>query len=91
MNTWPQHRGPSFARGCIRSDGCVFINRTGPYEYLSYDFTNSSDDIARLFVETCNRLALKPRVRKDARGRWKVRINRRGPVALLVEHVGLKA
>jgi hypothetical protein len=24
-----------FLRGCIRSDGCVFINRTGRYEYLS--------------------------------------------------------
>lgn len=26
---WP------FLRGCIRSDGCASINRTGPYEYLS--------------------------------------------------------
>ena len=26
---WP------FLRGCIRSDGCVFVNRTGRYEYLS--------------------------------------------------------
>ena len=26
----------AFLRGCIRSDGCVFVNRTGRYEYLSY-------------------------------------------------------
>jgi hypothetical protein len=32
----------SLLRGLIRSDGCVFINRTGRYEYLSYDFTNKS-------------------------------------------------
>ena len=29
----------SFLRGCIHSDGCFFINRTGPYRYLSADFT----------------------------------------------------
>jgi hypothetical protein len=38
---WP------FIRGCIRTDGCAFINRTDvhreqPYEYLSYDFANMS-------------------------------------------------
>ena len=40
----------AFLRGCIRSDGCVFINRTGRYEYLSYDFKNLSADILDLFV-----------------------------------------
>jgi hypothetical protein len=25
--------------GLIRSDGCAFMNRTGPYEYLSYGFS----------------------------------------------------
>src|SRR5215210_1200427 len=43
----------AFLRGCIRSDGCVFINRTGPYEYESYDFTNYSRDILELFVSVC--------------------------------------
>ena len=32
----------AFLRGCIRSDGSVFVNRTGRYEYLSYDFCNLS-------------------------------------------------
>ena len=31
-----------FLRGCIRSDGCVFVNRTGPYSYISYQFSNHS-------------------------------------------------
>ena len=43
----------AFLRGCIRSDGCVFVNRTGRYEYLSYDFSNLSQDILDLFVATC--------------------------------------
>lgn len=31
-----------FLRGCIRSDGCVFFDRTGAYTYETYDFTNLS-------------------------------------------------
>jgi hypothetical protein len=50
----------AFLRGCIRSDGCVFINRTGPYEYLSYSFFNLSPEILGLFVEICRSLALRP-------------------------------
>ena len=38
-----------FLRGCIRSDGCAFINRTGRYEYLSYSFHNHSSDILDLY------------------------------------------
>lgn len=72
-------------RGSICSDGCVFVNRTGRYEYLSYDFTNLSADILDLFVETCRRVGLQPR-----RYATRVRLYRRADVALLVEHVGLK-
>jgi hypothetical protein len=75
----------AFLRGCIRSDGCAFINRTGPYEYLSYDFTNVSDDIRNMFLATCLFLDL------DARpGKRRIRINRRASVARMLEHVGLK-
>ena len=76
----------AFLRGCIRSDGCVFINRTGPYEYLSYDFANHSEDIIGLFEQVCLDLRLRPRRRSR-----RVRLNRREDVARLVEHVGLKA
>lgn len=81
----------AFVRGCIRSDGSAFVNRTGPYEYLSYDFGNRSEDIVRLFMEECERLGLKPRANMDSRGLWHVRINRRESVARMVEQVGIKS
>lgn len=81
----------AFLRGCIRSDGCVFINRTGPYEYLSYDFTNSSEEIAHLFMSVCEDLGLRPRANVDSRGVWHIRINRRESVARMLQHIGVKS
>jgi hypothetical protein len=75
----------AFLRGCIRSDGCVFVNRTGRYRYLSYGFYNLSPEILALFVETCHSLGLRPCVYAKA-----VRLNRRDDVARLLEHVGRK-
>jgi hypothetical protein len=77
-------------RGLIRSDGCAFINRTGPYEYLSYDFANLSKDVIDIFTTTCDLVGVEYRVTRYCR-RWSVRINRRGSVALMEGHVGLKA
>ena len=76
----------AFLRGCIRSDGCVFVNRTGRYEYLSYGFTNYSPDILDLFEATCVAQGLRPRRYAQA-----IRLNRREDVAQLLEHVGLKS
>jgi hypothetical protein len=76
----------SFLRGCIRSDGCVFVNRTGRYEYLSYGFANYSADILDLVESTCRAQGLRPR--RYARA---IRLNRREDVARLLEHVGLKS
>jgi len=73
-------------RGLIRSDGCVFINRTGNYEYLSYDFMNLSQDILDLFCDTCNLVGVRHR-----RYAKRVRIYRRESVALMQSHVGLKS
>jgi hypothetical protein len=86
---WP------FIRGCIRTDGCASINRTDvhrpqPYEYLSYDFSNFSEDITMLFVQACERVGVFTRTTCNARGRWSVRINRRDSVAPMLENVGLK-
>jgi hypothetical protein len=75
----------AFLRGCIRSDGCVFINRTGRYEYLSYDFSNLSAGILDVFMDTCAAVGLHPR-----RHPRHIRLCRRPDVALLVEHVGMK-
>jgi hypothetical protein len=74
-----------FLRGCIRADGCAFVNRTGRYEYLSYSFANRSSEILDVFEAVCQCLGLRPR-----RTRMDVRINRREAVALMVQHVGLK-
>jgi hypothetical protein len=74
-----------FLRGCIRSDGCTFVNRTGPYEYLSYSFANKSTDILVLFEAVADSLGLRPR-----RTTAQVRINRRDAVAMMRRHVGLK-
>jgi hypothetical protein len=89
LEQWQRHlleREPwPFLRGCIRSDGCVFINRTGRYSYLSYDFKNSSADILGLFTDACDLVGV--RYRRYARH---VRICRRESVALMLDHVGIK-
>ena len=76
----------AFVRGCIRSDGCSFINRTGRYAYLSYEFRNWSTDILGIFASTCAALGLQPRQYAD-----RVRLCRRADVAELVTHVGIKS
>jgi hypothetical protein len=76
----------AFLRGCIRSDGCAFINRTGGYEYLSYGFANLSTDILDLFEVTCLSLGLRPR-----RYVTSIRLNRREDATRLLEHVGIKS
>jgi hypothetical protein len=72
-------------KGLIRSDGCSFINRTGPYEYLSYSFSNHSTDILDLFCRTCDQVGLQ--YRRYARA---VRINRRSSVSRLRAEIGVK-
>ena len=64
----------------------MFVNRTGRYEYLSYDFSNRSSDILDLFVGACDHVGVDYR-----RYERHVRIYRRPSVAAVVEHVGLKA
>ena len=76
----------AFLKGCIRSDGCVFVNRTGRYEYLSYDFTNRSSHIRELFARVCETVGVDCRPAGD-----RVRIYRRASVALMREHVGIKS
>jgi hypothetical protein len=81
----------AFLRGCIWSDGCVFINRTGRYRYESYHFSNRSKAIAGLFFETAKSLGMRPRLSSEARGLHHVRLNRREDVALMLAQVGRKA
>lgn len=78
-------------RGLIWSDGCSFVNRTGPYEYLTCAFSNRSAGIAGIFTDACDGAGIGYRcnlnIRKDL---WEIRINRRESVAALREHVGVK-
>ncbi len=75
----------AFLRGCIRSDGCVFVNRTGPYAYVSYEVRNHSADLLRLFAWACRLVGAEHRIYAS-----RVRIYRRASVALFAEHVGTK-
>jgi hypothetical protein len=75
----------AFLRGCIRSDGCVFVNRTGRYSYLSYDFKNLSADILGLFTHACELVGAEYRAYPRH-----ARIYRRASVALFAAHVGAK-
>jgi hypothetical protein len=75
-----------FIRGLIRSDGCAFVNRTGRYAYLSYEFSNRSPQIRQLFMDACDRVDVEYRAYRRY-----VRIYRRPSVALMRQHVGLKA
>lgn len=78
-----------FLRGCIRADGCAFVNRTGPYSYLSYHFSNRSPDIVELFTRACRLVDVEYRV-TCWRGMFHLRINRRGSVGRMLEEVGVK-
>jgi hypothetical protein len=75
----------AFLRGLIRSDGCAFINHTGRYEYLSYEFSNKSPEIRELFMDSCDRVDVTYRAYRRY-----VRIYRRDSVALMERNVGLK-
>ncbi|UJA19809.1 hypothetical protein HJD18_06025 [Thermoleophilia bacterium SCSIO 60948] len=82
----------SFLCGCIWSDGCSFVNRTGRYEYLAYGFANRSEQIASLFEQSCDRVGVRCRKTYSATtGLWQIRVNRRGDVARFLRHVGRKA
>jgi hypothetical protein len=74
-----------FLLGCFRSDGCAFINRTGRYAYLSYDFHNLSSGILDLYCATCDSVGVE--YRRYARN---VRIYRRPSVARFEAAVGRK-
>src|SRR5215216_7761375 len=76
----------AFLRGCIRSDGCIFLNRTGKYEYESYDFANVSAGILELFVSTCASVGVECSVYAKH-----VRIYRRASVSLMSSTSGESA
>jgi hypothetical protein len=78
-------------RGLIHSDGCRAINTVHhgdrAYEYPRYSFSNRSEDIRRIFCDTCDLLDIEWRVMN----RWNISVARRESVARLDEFVGPKA
>jgi hypothetical protein len=76
-----------FLRGLLHSDGCRVLNRVNGKDYPRYLFVQVSDDIRRLFCETCARLGV-----EHTLSSWKtVSIARGASVALLDSFVGTKA
>jgi len=74
-------------RGLIHSDGCRVLNRVNGKDYPRYLFSQVSDDIRRLFCETCDRLGV-----RYTHNRWKeVSIARAPSVALLDSFIGPKS
>jgi hypothetical protein len=80
----------SLLRGLIQSDGWRGENRVRSkgkdYAYPRYQFSNRSDDIRRIFTDTCDVVGVKWR----RWGRWHISVARRDSVALLDEFVGPK-
>ena len=83
-----------FIRGLIHSDGCRVINwvprrggdKQNRYEYPRYHFTNESEDIRNLFVDTLDALGIEWRYNN----RNTISIARRDSVAALDAFVGPK-
>jgi hypothetical protein len=95
LESWQQEivdRHPrAFLSGLIHSDGNRAINRVRVrgkrYAYRRYQFTNVSDDIKRIFCDTCDQLGLHWTV-ANARN---ISIARRADVAFLDTFIGPKA
>ena len=86
---WP------FVRGLIHSDGCRTVNRfktrlpsgrVAEYASPRHFYTNLSEDIRRLFCESCERLGL----RWTQSNHRNISISHRVSVALVDENVGPK-
>lgn len=80
----------AFLRGLIHTDGWRGWNRVRvkgkEYAYPRYQFSNRSDDIRRLFTDTCDRLNVKWREGT----RYHISVAQRESVAMLDSFIGPK-
>jgi len=80
-----------FLRGLIHTDGWRGLNRVTvkgkDYAYPRYQFSNRSDDIRKLFTDTCDQLGIEWR----NWGTWHISVAKRDSVARMDEFVGLKS
>lgn len=79
---WPEQ----LLRGLIHSDGCRFQNTGRNWSWPRYSFTQFSDDIRRIFCDTCDLIG----VRWTASGKHTVYVSRKADVAILDEFIGPK-
>ena len=79
-----------FLRALIHTDGWRGLNRVHvkgkDYAYPRYQFSNRSDDIRKLFTDTCEKLGVEWRQWT----RYHVSVARRNSVAYLDTFIGLK-
>ncbi len=80
-----------FLRGLIESDGSRDNNIVNGKSYPRYLFTNKSEDIIHLFLETCGKLGLTPTlITKNCRKVFAVSIATRKDVKFIDKNVGCK-
>jgi hypothetical protein len=73
-------------RGLIHSDGCRFQNTGRGWSHPRYSFANKSEDIKRIFCDTCELMGL----HWTASGEKTIYVSRKADVALLDRFVGPK-
>ena len=83
VHRWPEQ----LLRGLIHSDGCRFRNTGRNWSWPRYSFMQVSDDIRRIFCDTCDLVG----VRWTASGKHTVYVSRKADVARLDEFIGPKA
>jgi hypothetical protein len=83
-----------FWRGLYHSDGSRFSNIVNGKDYPRYQFSNESQDILRIFMNTCDRLGLNYSTKtKRAKGYdypTDVFVSKRKDVQFLDDHIGPK-
>ncbi len=73
-------------RGLIHSDGCRFQNTGRGWSHPRYSFANLSDDIKRIFCDTCELMGL----HWTSSGEKTIYVSRKADVAVLDRFVGPK-
>jgi Homeodomain-like domain len=73
-------------RGLIQSDGCRFQNTGRGWSHPRYSFANNSEDIKKIFCDTCDLMGL----RWTRSGRKTIYVSRKADVAVLDRFVGAK-
>jgi Homeodomain-like domain len=73
-------------RGLIQSDGCRFQNTGRAWSHPRYSFANKSEDIKRIFCETCDLVGL----HWTRSGEKTIYVSRKADVAILDRFVGPK-